>query len=576
MEVIIDEIGGAYLIDLMPYWITVVASDNWGNVDHWNVTWVQASSIQNTVGVDPPPRVENLQAWDHPEDDGTAIDVQWSPSAVDDFAFYVVWASEHPVENVAIKWMECEENPSECGLLVIHQQRQSWNGPMNIMLEKASYGGNSLSEATASDIIPNNPIWVTVTIHDIKGNAFLTNLGEHMTLVTPIDNSGDIIAPDRLPEPDVEDRPGDSGNGLLVTFSTSDASDLDHYEVYADTIPFTDVGTREPAMTVDRDGNAGFSWQDGFGGPGGGRQATEMISVELTSLSNNMGIDPGVMIWVAVVPVDSSDNAWLTDLNVGQAAAVDDSLLDPGLHLPEITGVQGSWNEDGTGIVVTWADSPDAQVRGYIVHLSSEVYEDVRYAEHQLEMVQGTHLTIKASDFDPELDANGTWYVSVVATDGEVTRFGVSPVTVEEWDPNNPNAGVEIDEEGSSEWWNELNPMQVALMTVLTLMIVLLSMIILGRLRKARYDPLEHATPNWELQVDDWGGDNYATTIEPQVDLEGTLVPAATAIRETTLPPSRTTPPPSSVDDLESLADDLLDDAKKEDPMDFSFLDDLL
>jgi hypothetical protein len=520
--------------------------------------------------------VENLQAWDHPEDDGTAIDVQWSPSAVDDFAFYVVWASEHPVENVAIKWMECEENPSECGLLVIHQQRQSWNGPMNIMLEKASYGGNSLSEATASDIIPNNPIWVTVTIHDIKGNAFLTNLGEHMTLVTPIDNSGDIIAPDRLPEPDVEDRPGDSGNGLLVTFSTSDASDLDHYEVYADTIPFTDVGTREPAMTVDRDGNAGFSWQDGFGGPGGGRQATEMISVELTSLSNNMGIDPGVMIWVAVVPVDSSDNAWLTDLNVGQAAAVDDSLLDPGLHLPEITGVQGSWNEDGTGIVVTWADSPDAQVRGYIVHLSSEVYEDVRYAEHQLEMVQGTHLTIKASDFDPELDANGTWYVSVVATDGEVTRFGVSPVTVEEWDPNNPNAGVEIDEEGSSEWWNELNPMQVALMTVLTLMIVLLSMIILGRLRKARYDPLEHATPNWELQVDDWGGDNYATTIEPQVDLEGTLVPAATAIRETTLPPSRTTPPPSSVDDLESLADDLLDDAKKEDPMDFSFLDDLL
>ena len=576
MEVIIDEIGGAYLIDLMPYWITVVASDNWGNVDHWNVTWVQAFSVQNTVGVDPPPRVENLQAWDHPEDDGTAIDVQWSPSTVDDFAFYVVWASEHPVENVAIKWMECEENPSECGLLVIHQQRQSWNGPMNIILEKASYGGNSLSEATASDIVPNKPIWVTVTIHDIKGNAFLTNLGEHMTLVTPIDNSGDIIAPDRLPEPDVEDRPGDTGNGLLVTFSTSDASDLDHYDVYADTIPFTDVGTREPATTVDRDGNTGFFGQGGFGGPGGGRQATDMISIELTSLSNDMGIDPGVMIWVAIVPVDSSDNAWLTDLNVGQAAAVDDSLLDPGLHLPEIAGVQGSWNEDGTGIVVTWDESSDAQVRGYIVHLSSEVYEDVRYAEHQLEMVQGTRLTIKASDFDPQIDVNGTWYVSVVATDGEVNRFGVSPVAVDEWDPSNPNSGVEIDEEGSGEWWNELNPMEMALMAVLTLMIVLLSMIILGRLRKARFDPLEHATPNWELQVDDWGGDNYETTMEPQVDFEETLVPAAATIRETTPPPSQTPSSPAPVDDLESLADDLLDETKKEDPMDFSFLDDLL
>ena len=82
---------------------------------------------------------------------------------------------------------------------------------MNIILEKASYGGNTLNEATASDIVPNKPIWVTVTIHDIKGNAFLTNLGEHMTLVTPIDNTGDIIAPDRLFEPDVEDRPNDIG-----------------------------------------------------------------------------------------------------------------------------------------------------------------------------------------------------------------------------------------------------------------------------------------------------------------------------------------------------------------------------
>jgi len=362
----------------------------------------------------------------------------------------------------------------------------------------------------------------------------------------------------------------------LITFSTSDASDLDHYDIYADTIPFTDIGTREPAMTVNRDGDAEFSWQDGIGGPGGGRQTTEMISVELTSLSNDMGIDPGVMIWVAVVPVDSSDNAWLTDLNVGQASAVDDSLLDPGLHLPEITGVQGSWNEEGTGIVVTWDEPSDAQVRGYIVHLSSEIYEDVRYAEHQLDMVQGTRLTIKASDLDSELDGNSTWYVSVVATDGEVNRFGVTPVAVDEWDPNNPNAVVEIDEEGSGEWWNELNPMQVALMTVLTLMIVLLSMIILGRLRKARYNPMEHATPNWELQTEDWGGENYETTIEPQVDLEDTLISAATTIRETTSTPSRTTSPPVSVGDLESLAGDLLDEPKKEDPMDFSFLDDLL
>jgi hypothetical protein len=141
------------------------------------------------------------------------------------------------------------------------------------------------------------------------------------------------------------------------------------------------------------------------------------------------------MVWVAVVLVDLSDNVWLNSLNVGKAVAVDDSLLDPGLHLPEITGIQASWNEEGTGINVAWDESIDAQVSGYVVHLSSEVFEDVRYAEYELDLVQGTRLTIIADEFDPLLDINGTWYVSVVASDGEVTRFGVSPVTVDAWDP---------------------------------------------------------------------------------------------------------------------------------------------
>ncbi len=114
--------------------------------------------------------------------------------------------------------------------------------------------------------------------------------------------------------------------------------------------------------------------------------------------------------------------------------------------------------------------------------------------------------------------------------------------------------------------------MEMALMAVLTLMILLLSMIIVGRLRKPAFDPLQHATPNWELQVEDWGGDNYETTMEPAVNFEDTLMPAATTIREA--PPSTSGPPP--MDDLESLAGDLLDassDTKSDDPFN---LDDIL
>jgi len=584
VEVIMDEIAGAYLIDLMPYWITVVASDNWGNVDHWNVTWVQAFSVQNTVGVDPPPRVEDLQAWDHAEDDGTAIDVQWAPSEVNDFAYYVVWASEHPVDNVAFKWMQCEEDPPSCGLLVINQQRQSWNSPLNIVLEKALYGGTTLEEATASDIVPNTPIWVTVTIHDIKGNAFMTNLGDHMTLVTPIDNSGDVIAPDRLPEPDVVDRPDDNGDALLVSFQASDESDLDHYEIYADTIPFGEVGARSPAMIVNRDGTTQFQGGPGDSPrPGGGRQAdmpaSEIQDIVLTRLSNGQNIEPGAMVWVAVVPVDSSGNAWITELNVATAIAVDDSLTDPGLHLPEITGIQANWNEDRTEITVSWEESRDPNVVGYIIHLNSEVYEDIRYAQYVFDMTQSTRSTVGAEIFTANnnlsTDANSTWFVSVVAYDGEVTRFGVTPVPVGDWSSNSVDSGVEIDEEGSGSWWESLSVGEIALIAMLSLLIFLLSMVIVGRLRKSNFDPLEHATPNWELQVEDWGEDNYAATMEPEINFEETLMPAATTIRET--------PPPSSIsstrvpdNDLESLAGDLLDNPasnSSDDPFD---LDDLL
>jgi len=584
IEVIIDDINGASIVDQQPYWITVAASDNWGNVDHWNVTWVQAFSVQNTIGVNPPPRVEDLQAWDHPDDDGTAIDVGWASTLVDDFDFYVVWASEHPVDNVAFKWIECQEDPSSCGLLVVDRQTGPRGGPLEIVLESALYGGNSLEESTPSEIVPDQPIWVTVTIHDIKGNAFLTNLGDHMTLVTPVDNSGDVIAPDRLQEPDVVDRPDDNGDALLVSFEESVTSDLDRYEIYADIIPFEDVGSRQPAMTIMRDGS--ISGGNGPGGNGpfgpGGRQQSMIENVELTRLSDGRDIEPGVMVWVAVVPVDSSGNAWYSDLNVGQATAVDDSLIDPGLHLPEITGITATWNEDRDEITVEWDESNDPKVVGYIVNLNPQFYEDVRLAWYQFDMVQGTRSTISPMPLPVEgtnnsdtFDLNGTWYVSVVAYDGEVNRFGVLSVPVDNWTASSDQSGIDIEEEGSGAWWDGLSALELALIAMLSLMIVLLSLIVVGRLRKPKYDPLQHATPNWELQVEDWGDDNYAVPMQPEVDFAETLVPAATSIERAPQPTSNYTPATGVVDDLESLSSDLLGESKKE-SVDTSFLDDLL
>ena len=64
--------------------------------------------------------------------------------------------------------------------------------------------------------------------------------------------------------------------------------------------------------------------------------------------------------------------------------------------------------------------------------------------------------------------------------------------------------------------------------------------------------------------------------MEPEVNFADTLVPAATSIRATSPPPGINTPVTTSVDDLESLAGDLLGESDKKDSVDTSFLDDLL
>ena len=55
----------------------------------------------------PPSRIENIQAFDHANDDGTAIDVVWSISSADDFSHYIVWAADKPVDDISYLWNAC-------------------------------------------------------------------------------------------------------------------------------------------------------------------------------------------------------------------------------------------------------------------------------------------------------------------------------------------------------------------------------------------------------------------------------------------------------------------------------------
>ena len=101
---------------------------------------------------------------------------------------------------------------------------------------------------------------------------------------------------------------------MFVTFESM-ASDLYEYLIFADVVPFSDASNMNPVAVVER---------------------SSQLPITIEELSDGRSLAPSIMTWVTVVPVDSSGNAWLTNLRTSSIALVDENSLDPGLHLPEV------------------------------------------------------------------------------------------------------------------------------------------------------------------------------------------------------------------------------------------------
>ena len=350
-EVVIDSIGNTTLENDVVYWIGVVAVDDWGNQNVDDVLVVETASYSelDSSEFSPPDLVSGLQAWDHPEDDGTAIDVSWDRTMAEDFSHYTVWASDFPLDDLTDVYASCEAS-GNCNSLTI-DQRQIGNSPrLDVTLTTALYGSEPDS-LSPSRISPDIPLYVTVTIHDIAGNVFLSGLSDHLALVTPIDNRGDMFPPERLAAPDLEDRSPDSGDGVFVTFPSSTAQDIGEYLLFAVAgAPFDSTEGLEPALTLDR-----TQW---------GRTLLEVVS-------GGGAIQPDIPVWVAVVPVDTSGNAWTDNLETSMISPIDENSQDPGMHLPEVSEIMAYWEPSGNRIEVLWTDSDEPLVKSYTIYAST-------------------------------------------------------------------------------------------------------------------------------------------------------------------------------------------------------------
>ncbi len=479
-EVVIDSIGNSSLDNDVVYWIGVVAVDDWGNQNVDEVLVVETASYSELDSSEftPPDMVSGLQAWDHPDDDGTAIDVSWDRTMADDFSHYTVWVSDFPLNDLTDVSLACDTSGS-CNLVTI-DQRQIGNSPrLEVTLSTALYGTEA-DGLSPSGISPDIPLYVTVTIHDIAGNVILSDLSDHMALVTPIDNRGDLFPPERIPAPTLEDRSPDSGDGVLVSFLASSSPDIAEYQIFAVAgVPFDSTEGLEPALVLDR---------------------TEWGQVLLETLSSGEGIQPDVSIWVAVVSVDTSGNAWLDDLETSMISPVDENSQDPGMHLPEVTEIMAYWDASGSRIEVLWADSDDSQVGSYTVYASTMQFSDTRDA-----IAVSSSVTSNAS-FDSigptPVSSSTPYWLTVVAFDGDVHRLSVDSIRVYPLSEMTPGGSPDGPGAGDESWFDQLveGDLNTVIMMVSAIMVILGAALIIRPREKAAPQPWEMGTQEVEME----------------------------------------------------------------------------
>ena len=232
-----------------------------------------------------------------------------------------------------------------------------------------------------------------------------------------------------------------------------------------------------------------------------GVDRNDPMPVTIETLSDGRPIAPSIMTWVAVAPVDSAGNAWLTNLKSSSIALVDENSLDPGLHLDEITGVLGYWDSAGTKVDVTWDLSTDPQITSYRVFVSIDPFEDTRNATQIGGEIAGTLLIMNDFNGAP-LDNKQSYWVVVVGFDGEVHRLAVDPLEILPWSESSFGSVGGDESESGASWVDQLlsGDMNQLIAVASALMILAGALLFIRPRRDAAPQPWEMGTQEFELE----------------------------------------------------------------------------
>ena len=282
---------------------------------------------------------------------------------------------------------------------------------------------------------------------------------------------------------------------------------------------------------------------------------------------------------------------------------VDENSLDPGLHLPEITGIRANWNPSGDLVEIRWDDSNDIQVIQYHVFVSPNPFELTSEASLVGEIDDPTTMMILNDIEGEKINNAASHWLAVVAFDGEVHRLAVDPLEIRPWSESSFGSSDSGEGGASDSWYDQLmnGDLNTLVALVSAVMVLIGARLFVKPRQQAAPEPWELGALEVELEEqmsreaaglgdedeEDMLIDDDSQTFTPSSDSELTIDDEADApeASESIIDELLgVTSDEADLDDLEDLADnldfddlgDMADNLDDDDDVDASFLDDML
>ena len=319
-------------------------------------------------------------------------------------------------------------------------------------------------QETVRGIVVDSSSNAYVNIFDLSTGNYVSQIGPDSDGDDVLDSSDQCPGHDDSVDVDADGTP-DGCDPLVDSDSDGVADSLDLCPGHDDSV---DVDTDETPdgcdslIDSDSDGVADISDQC----PG----HDDSVDVDADGIVD--GCDP-------LVDSDSDGVADSSDQCPGYDDSVDidsdgtpdgcDSLIEPGLHLPQIVRVGAFW-EDERYISVDWESTTDPSVISYIVHVSTDYYEDTREASLPSSANNLLYNRVTIDGEELGLNPNADCFVSVVAFDGVVHRYDVTPVRVEPYesvDAGSAEVGIDCD------FWCQITHTKIPEVLVICLLVLL-------------------------------------------------------------------------------------------------------